>query len=87
MSGWKQSSWVNPDLRLNWIKSSVTSHPEVYSLLMHQACIAYGPLAACGRGLRELPQLQKMLQQPHFGYIINCRSKISFKPQQTKSIC
>jgi len=28
MSGWKQSSSVNPDLRLNRIKSSVKSNPD-----------------------------------------------------------
>jgi len=35
---------------------------------------------ACGP--RELSQLQKMLQQLNFGYVINCLSRISFKSQQ-----
>jgi len=37
-------------------------------------------------GTRELSQLQKMLQQPVFGYRINCRSRISFKLQKMKQI-
>jgi len=43
---------------------------------LKQACKTYGP--------RELSQLQKMLQQPDFGYIINCHSKIYFKLQQNE---
>jgi len=38
---------------------------------------------ACGT--RELSQLQKMLQQLNFGYVINCLSRISFKLQQNGS--
>jgi len=33
---------------------------------------------------RELSQSQKMLQQPDFGYITNCRSRIPFKLQQNR---
>jgi len=45
-------------------------------MFKNQACITNGP--------RELSHLQKMFQQPNFGYIINCRSRIYLKLQQNE---
>ena len=49
---------------------------SVSRVSVQQACTTYGS--------REVSQLQKMMQQPDFGYIIICRSKISFKLQQNE---